>query len=293
MRSTDAVSAGDRELSIERPAIYVVATPIGNLDDMTFRGVATLRAVDRILAEDTRHSRRLLDYYGIATPCLSLHQHNEKKITEKLLAQILEQALAVAVISDAGTPVISDPGEHFIATAFELGIPVRAVPGACALTAAISVVGLSGAFVFEGFLPSRRAAANKRLGALVAEPRPIIIFEAPHRIKQTLSLIEQNFGFKRRVAIARELTKRFETVYRGAVGELIERLANDDGANKGELVLIIDGAEKQPYDEDELRQLLTVLLKHVNKRDALVIARELSGAKRNELYRLLNGLSES
>ncbi|HHO68310.1 MAG TPA: 16S rRNA (cytidine(1402)-2'-O)-methyltransferase, partial [Gammaproteobacteria bacterium] len=191
--------------------LFVVATPIGNLGDMTPRGVEVLQQADLIAAEDTRHSRRLAEHFGIATPMLALHEHNERSVAARLVER-LRQGESIALISDAGTPLISDPGYQLVRAAREAGVPVVPVPGASALVAALSVAGLpTDRFVFEGFLPPRQAARRKRLEALKDEPRTLVFYESSHRIVDSLNDLKDVFGPGRQALLARELTKAFET----------------------------------------------------------------------------------
>ncbi|MEQ8232031.1 MAG: 16S rRNA (cytidine(1402)-2'-O)-methyltransferase [Gammaproteobacteria bacterium] len=274
-------------MSIERPALYVVATPIGNLADLSPRAAAVLAGVDRILCEDTRHSRRLLEHCAIATPLEPLHEHNERRRAGELVARMVAQGAAFALVSDAGTPLISDPGYVLVASAHEAGIPVRVVPGPCALVAALSISGLpTDRFVFEGFLPSAAGARDARLGALAVETRTLVFYEAPHRLRATLQALLAVFGEARPAAVARELTKRYETLYRGTLGELAGQLDEDAWATRGEMVVMVAGAPAQAARADgELDRVLRVLLAETDRRTAVRLATALTGGRRNAIYK--------
>ena len=283
-RDTPSVSLPAEQLSIERPGVYVVATPIGNLGDLGGRGVATLNAVDFILSEDTRHSRKLLDNYGIDTALESLHDHNENRIAHRIVQRLKEKRAACALISDAGTPLISDPGFTLINAMIDAGIPVLAVPGPCAVTAALSVAGLpTDRFAFEGFLPSRATARAQCLEELRYDSRTLVFFEAPHRILATLTSMVAAFGADRDAAVARELTKKFESLYRGQLSSILERVASDPNATRGELVIMVAGCDGKP-GEAEANRVMNILLKEMDKKTAIRVAMALTGVGRNELY---------
>ena len=280
------VSLPTVEVSIERPAVYVVATPIGNLGDLSARGAATLAAVDLILCEDTRHSRRLLDHFGITTPVAPLHDHNEAQISGELLARLRSAGQACAVISDAGTPLISDPGYVLVCAANQAGLPVHVVPGACAVTAALSIAGLpTTRFAFEGFLPNQAGARAARLAALAGDPRTLVFYEAPHRIVACLEAMQAGFGPHREAVVARELTKRFESIYRGTLAELCLRVSADPDAARGEIVVMVAGnTANQGSDDAELARLLGIVLAETDRRTAVRIVTALSGRARNQVY---------
>ncbi|AWV06478.1 16S rRNA (cytidine(1402)-2'-O)-methyltransferase [Marilutibacter maris] len=265
--------------------LHVVATPIGHLGDLSPRALETLRGVDAICAEDTRHTRQLLAHFGVERPLVALHQHNE----EAQVAQLVERLRAgqsLALVSDAGTPLVSDPGYRLVRAVRAAGIPVSPVPGACAAIAALSVAGLaSDRFAFEGFLPAKAGARRERLARLAAEPRTLIFYESAHRIEASLADMAAAFGDDRHAVLARELTKLFETVLDGALGELCQRVAEDPNQRKGEFVLIVDGAGE---DADarivEGRRLYAKLADHLPPSTAAKLAAELSGAPRKALY---------
>lgn len=276
------------EVSIERPAIYVVATPLGNLGDLSPRAAALLRKADLILAEDTRHSRKLLDHIGgTAAPLAAMHEHNERDVATGLVARIAAERLAVCVITDAGTPLISDPGFPLVVQALQAGLPVRPVPGPCALVAALSVSGLdTSRFLFEGFLPAKAHAREERLKALAALSYTVVCYEAPHRILGTLEDVVRVVGDERPIALARELTKLHETVYRGPAGAVLAAVREDPHGTYGEFVLIIGPGPERAPDEAESRRVLGLLLARFSRRDAVDAAAEILGLRRNQLYAL-------
>jgi len=287
-----AVSNPPLSLSIERPALYVVATPIGNLADISFRAVQLLSEMDLLLVEDTRITQRLLQHYSINRRVVALHEHNEKQISATVIQSLVADRLAVALLSDAGTPLIADPGFRIVCAAHEGNIPVRAVPGPCAAIAALSIAGIpSDRFVFEGFLPPRRAARTSRLQALSVESRTLIFYEAPHRILATMEDLCVVFGTTREVVVARELTKLHETLYRGPLGEVAGAMNSDPNAARGEIVIVLAGATQRDTSDDERRalEMIDILSRHVPKGEAIKLTAELTGLKRNRLYRLAHG----
>ena len=266
--------------------LFVVATPIGNLDDLSPRARATLAQADLIAAEDTRHSAALLRHHGIATRCVALHEHNEREASAGLVRR-MQAGAAIALISDAGTPLVSDPGYRLVRAAREAGIKVSPVPGACAAIAALSAAGLpSDRFVFEGFLPPKPAARRAQLQTLVAETRTLIFYESSHRIVEALDDCAAVFGGERHAVVARELTKLFETVLDGSLAELRVRIARDADQQRGEFVLLIAGAAD---DADtarlaEGRRIFELLRAELPPGRAAKLASEISGAPRNALY---------
>ncbi|MEJ2345094.1 MAG: 16S rRNA (cytidine(1402)-2'-O)-methyltransferase [Gammaproteobacteria bacterium] len=271
---------------MDQGTLYVVATPIGNLDDMSPRAVRILSSVDRIAAEDTRHSRPLLQHFGIHTPMSALHEHNEREQAPRLLTA-LEGGESVALISDAGTPLISDPGYHLVRMARARGIAVVPVPGPSALMAALSAAGLpTDRFVFEGFLPSKAAARRGRLQALARETRTLVFFESPHRISSALEDMVAVFGPQRQAVLARELTKAFETVRGDSLQRLADWVCDDANQRRGELVLLVHGAEEAPADgHRESERVLELLLEELPVKQAASLAARITGAGRNDLYR--------
>jgi len=268
--------------------LYVVATPIGNLDDMSPRGRRVLELVDVILCEDTRHTGRLTSAFGIATKRLSLHEHNESKRVPEIVSGI-KAGKNYALVSDAGTPLVSDPGFRLLAAARDEGLTVSPVPGPSAVTAALSICGLaSDRFVFEGFLPARKAARLSRLDALARESRTMVLFESGRRIGAVLEDCAAVFTGTRAAAIGREMTKAFETIYRDDLDGLIERSEGDPDLCRGELVLIIAGADtgREEKSIPGLDKVIRLLLKELPASKAASLAAKLTGATRREAYEL-------
>lgn len=266
--------------------LYVVATPIGNLRDMSLRAVEVLKTVDRIAAEDTRHSLPLLQHFAINTPMVALHEHNEREYSLKLL-EWLRQGESVALISDAGTPLISDPGLFLIREARKAGVTVVPIPGPCAVITALSVSGLStNRFTFEGFLSARSSQRIKQLQALSHEQRTMIFYETPHRLLECLHDMQQVFGAEREVVIARELTKIYETILSGFFSELIERVTQDANQQRGEIVLLVAGKNRSVEEDDDISTdaTLTILLDELPLKQAVELAARISGKRKNELY---------
>lgn len=279
---------GVPSLSIERPAVYVVATPIGNLADIGQRAVAILGQVDCILCEDTRHSRPLLDHYGIATKTMALHEHNERQVAAGFVRRLQEREESCALISDAGTPLISDPGFVLVRTAVEAGLKIIGIPGPCALIAALSIAGLpTDRFVFEGFLPSGAGPRAARLERLAGEVRTMIFYEAPHRLMATIESLRTAFGVAREAVVVREISKRFETVYRAPLGQLHATLAADPNAARGEQVILVAGAAAPDESQAEVDRMLEVVFKHTDRKTAIRIVSTLTGVGRNALYQRL------
>lgn len=266
--------------------LYVVATPIGNLDDITARALRVLREVAVIAAEDTRHSARLLQHFGITTPLVACHEHNERDQGGRFLAR-LQGGEDVALISDAGTPLISDPGFHLVRQARAAGIRVVPVPGPCALIAALSAAGLpSDRFVFEGFLPAKTAGRLARLEQLKEEPRTLIFYEAPHRLLDCLADLERILGADRLAVMARELTKAFETFQGLPLGELRAWVAADGNQQRGECVLLVAGWQAPAENSVPAAALrvLELLLKEMPLKRAAALAAEITGVRKNLLY---------
>jgi 16S rRNA (cytidine1402-2'-O)-methyltransferase len=265
--------------------LYVVATPIGNLGDLSPRALDTLRAVAAICAEDTRRTRQLLAHYGIEKPLLALHEHNEGEVAERLVARLLAGE-SLALVSDAGTPLVSDPGFRLVRAARGAGIKVSPLPGPCAFIAALSVAGLpSDRFAFEGFLPAKAGARRERLARLAGEVRTLAFYESAHRIEDSLADMATAFGADRQAVLGRELTKLFETVLDGTLGELRERIAADPNQRKGEFVVLVQGVgEDADARIAEGRRLYAKLGEHLPPSTAAKLAAELSGAPRKALY---------
>lgn len=283
--------AGSRPLA---PGLYLVATPIGNLEDITLRALRVLKTVDRIACEDTRQTQKLLNYYGITTPTLSMHEHNEAERTVELV-ETLRGGARIAVVSDAGMPGISDPGMHLTQAAIAAGVAVYPIPGANAALSALVASGMNTErFLFEGFLPAKSSARQSRLQALrasLAEPMTVVLYEAPHRIDETLADVAQVWGIGCRVVLARELTKLHEEFLRGTVEEVSASLKERDRI-RGEMVLLID-AQPSPQDDAHrtapLLERITELEKSegLNEMDALKKIAKERGVSKSELYREL------
>jgi 16S rRNA (cytidine1402-2'-O)-methyltransferase len=273
----------------------VIATPIGNLADLSARARQCLAEADFVAAEDTRHTLTLLRAIGVSRPLLSLHTHNESQRVPQVLAH-LEAGSAVALVSDAGTPLLCDPGFELVQQAARAGFEVRSIPGPSAITAALAVAGLPTArFCFEGFLPSRVQQRRTALLGLANEPRTLVFFEAPHRIAASLADLAAAFGAERRAVVARELTKVHEMIYRGTLAELAAQAASDANFQRGEITLVISGAEPSSASVDPqlLKRTVAVLLKELSPGKAAAIAAQLTGARRSEAYAIaLGGVSE-
>ena len=270
---------------IERPCLYVVATPIGNLGDITLRALQILREADLVLAEDTRTTATLLGHYGLSTRTQAVHEHNERSAAPGLVARILAEGLAVALVSDAGTPLVSDPGYPMVQAALAAGLCVRPIPGPSAVLAALSVAGLpTDRFCFEGFLPPKPAAARARLTALAAEPRTLVFFEAPRRIGQTLGLLKDVFGGARPTCVAREISKLHETFYRGSLEEVGAAVTADPHGERGEFVVVVGGAPQADADVREIGRVLNLLQPHLTRRTAVDLTAEILACPRNAVY---------
>jgi len=270
-----------------RPGVlYVVATPIGNLEDLSPRAQRVLAEVDLVAAEDTRHSGTLLAHFGIKTRLISLHDHNEAARAAELIPR-LQAGESVALISDAGTPLISDPGFDLVRAARQAGIQVSPIPGASALVAALSVSGLpTDRFVFEGFLPAKSAARRERLETLAAEPRTLVFYESVHRLQESLEDMAAVLGAHRNAVLARELTKLHEGVREAPLQALAGWAATDPAAGKGEVVLMVAGAaatERPPLGA-EAERVLKALLTELPVKQAAALAAAITGLKKNELY---------
>jgi 16S rRNA (cytidine1402-2'-O)-methyltransferase len=276
-------AAGHRE-----PTLYVVATPIGNLQDVTLRALEVLKAVDVIAAEDTRITSRLLDHHGItAKKLIALHEHNEERTAPRVIA-LLEKGSSVALTSDAGTPAFSDPGTRLVSAVREAGYAVVPIPGPNAAAAALSASGLGGPrFLFYGFLPARAGERRRELESLVTLPHLLVFYEAPHRVVEAVSDLSEVLGAGRRIVIARELTKLFESIHACALSEAAEWLAADPDRIKGEFVLIVEGAsEATQAERTEAARTLKVLLDELPLKQATALAAKITGGRRNELYAL-------
>ncbi len=277
----------DREPVSGAGILYVVATPIGNRGDFSPRAREILSSVALIAAEDTRHTGQLLHAFGISTPLRAVHEHNETRQTAALLQQ-LTRGDSIALVSDAGTPLISDPGFDLVRAACEQGIRVSPIPGACAAVAALSAAGLpSDRFVFEGFLPAKNEARRVRLQELATDARTLVLYEAPHRIEGMLQAAAECLGSDRRAMVARELTKLYETLYYGTLAELALRAHSDADMGRGELAVVIAGSPATNIVQSaEAERVLRLLSEELPAAQAAKLTAKLTGAPRRELYDL-------
>lgn len=266
--------------------LYIVATPIGNLDDMTPRAIDVLHHADLVLAEDTRHSKKLLQHFAINTSMQSCHDFNERDRIAAVMVR-LEKGENIALISDAGTPLISDPGYRLVAAAHAANIRVSPIPGASALIAALSAAGIAtDRFTFIGYLPAKPAARRRSLQALATAGETLVMYETPHRICETLADLCGYLDASREMAICRELTKQFETIRKGSVEEITQFVRADTNQQRGEFVLVIQGAPESVVDEAEMSRVLRLLLPVLPVRKAAAITAEILGGNKNSLYGL-------
>ena len=277
--------------------LYIVATPIGNLDDISKRAIETLNGVDLIAAEDTRHSQKLLQSIQVDTPVVSHHDFSGDKAINRILGK-LESGSSIALISDAGTPLISDPGYKLVSLARQKNLSVIPIPGASALVSALSVSGLAtDRFTFEGFLPSKSAARQKKLSGLAAEQRTMVFYESTHRIVESLMDMRAAFEEQRLIFIGRELTKRFESHFLGTAVACLEWLGGDTNQQKGEFVVIVAGCDElleEAQRHEEAMNIVRLLKSEVSMKKAVSLASKISGARKNLLYEVaLNELAES
>ena len=266
-------------------ALYVVATPLGNLRDITLRALDVLGAVDAVAAEDTRVTRRLMAHYGVRAPLLALHQHNEVRAAAEIVRRI-QAGKAIAYVTDAGTPAVSDPGAILVARVREAGLRVVPVPGPSALTAALSAAGVSAPhFLFYGFLPAKASARQEALAILAPLAYRLIFFETPHRVGRTLADMAEILGPERELVVARELTKVFESFHRCSLGHALPWLSEDPNRSRGEFVLIVEGAAELPsHAQGAGEHALEVLLRELPLKQSVQLAAEISGARKNALY---------
>ena len=272
-----------------RGRLQVVATPIGNMGDVSTRARQALESAAAVAAEDTRHTGALLQALGISKPLLSLHAHNETQRVPELLAR-LTAGETIALVSDAGTPLLSDPGYELVRAAAEAGVEVESIPGPSAITAALAVAGLPvSRFCFEGFLPTRERERRTHLAQLAGEARTLVFFEAPHRIAATLADLAAELGNERRAVVARELTKAHETIYRGTLAELLQKSAKEDNFARGEITIVVAGAARADTGVDTalLRRAVDLLAKELSPSRAAAVAAQLTGATRAEAYALI------
>lgn len=268
--------------------LYIVATPIGNLADISQRALDILKSVDLVAAEDTRHSQKLLAHYGINPQMMALHEHNERERANEIINRV-QSGQSVALISDAGTPLISDPGYFLVRMAHDANIKIVPIPGASAMVTALSAAGLpTDRFWFEGFLPAKAAARASRLAVLQPQPATMVFYEAPHRLLETVSAICEIFGGTRRIALMRELTKTYETVMQKSCDEMREFIEQNPEQQKGESVLVVEGNAQQKDElnsaEVDIEHLLVALLRCMSVREAARTAAELTGHSKNSLY---------
>lgn len=273
--------------AISASTLYIVPTPIGNLGDITQRALSVLQSIDLIAAEDTRHTGLLLQHFAINARLFALHDHNEQQKAETLLAK-LQAGQSIALVSDAGTPLINDPGYHLVRTCREAGIRVVPLPGPCAAIAALSAAGLpSDRFCYEGFLPAKSKGRRDALKAIEQEPRTLIFYESTHRLLDSLDDICTVLGESRYVVLARELTKTWESIHGAPVGELLAWVKEDENRRKGEMVLIVEGFKVQSDDElpAEALRTLALLQAELPLKKAAALAAEIHGVKKNALYK--------
>jgi len=297
MTKKNTATKSSEEEGAKKGTLFIVATPIGNLGDITHRAIETLKKVDKICAEDTRNTRKLLTHFGIQGDLQALHDHNEKNRIEQI-KRWLDAGENIALVSDAGTPLISDPGYHLVNELGGDGSDVDAgktyriepIPGASAIITALSIAGLpTDRFTFEGFLPAKAVGRNKALHANAQEPRTQVYYESSHRISVTINAMLEIYGAERKVVLARELTKLYEQVFRGNLSELNDWINADPMHQKGEFVLMIEGHAEQSDDdliERSSIDLLSILLDELPVKQAANLAAKITGRKKNELYRL-------
>ena len=279
-------------MSIIKGVLYIVATPIGNLEDLSPRAKMVLENVDLIVAEDTRHSKPMLNQFGIGTKVRAYHDHNEREQTPILIEQ-LQAGASIALISDAGTPLICDPGYHLLLAAHAEKIKVIPIPGPSALISALSVAGFSSEkFVFEGYLPARQTARQQRLQELKNETRTLVFYEAPHRILASIEDAIICLGDERQVVIAKEITKRHENIQRGTLNELMDWLHSDKDLTKGEFVVVVQGDASSQFDTQEASRILKILLADHSVKEAAKLTSEIMQGNRNDIYKLAMDLKE-
>ena len=280
-------------MSIIKGTLYIVATPIGNLEDLSPRAKTVLENVDLIVAEDTRHSKPMLNQFGIETKVRAYHDHNERSQTPMLIEQ-LQAGMSIALISDAGTPLICDPGYHLLLAAHAEKLKVVPVPGPSALISALSVAGFSSEkFIFEGYLPTRQTARQQRMQQLKNETRTLVFYEAPHRILASIEDAIICYGGERQAVIAKEITKRHENIQRGTLAGLLDWLRSDKDLSKGEFVVLIQGDKTSQFDTQEASRILKILLVDHSVKEAARLASEIMQGNRNDVYKLAMDLKGS
>jgi 16S rRNA (cytidine1402-2'-O)-methyltransferase len=267
-------------------ALYIVATPIGNLGDISQRAIEILKQVDLIAAEDTRHSKTLLERFGIKTKMSAYHEHNEEKVTQQLIQQLIGGE-SIALISDAGTPLINDPGYKLVVVAHDNNIQVVPIPGPSAIITALSASGLpTNKFIFEGYLSAKSEARKTRLNELKNESRTLVFYEAPHRIVESVKIMQEIFGAERRVTIARELTKQFEQIVRDNLFVINEKIESGEVKIKGEFVVVVEGAQETSITDKEALRINQILSEKLSPKDAAGLTAKITGKKKNEVYQL-------
>ncbi len=283
----------NQEPDVAPGTLYLVATPIGNLADITHRAVTVLGQVDMIAAEDTRHSQRLLSHLGIRSKLLAYHEHNEDKMTSRLLDD-LAAGKSIALISDAGTPLISDPGYRLVSQVHDREMVVVPIPGVCAAITALSAAGLAtDAFTFEGFPPAKQGARLHFLERLAAQHRTMVFYVSCHRIIETLKDMQAVFGGSRRVAFARELTKTFETIKRTELSDLVEWVEADENQRKGEIVLVVEGKIDDGEDAGQVDHYLTILLSELPVKQSVNLVVKMTGENKNDIYKRALALKDA
>ena len=265
-----------------------MATPIGNLDDITMRAANILEQAELIAAEDTRHSKKLLNHLGIDTKIIAYHEHSEKKLTSQLIEKLIN-GISIALISDAGTPLISDPGYKLVSAAHDANIAVVPIPGASAVITGATASGLScNKFIFEGYLSSKAVSRRKYLRSLVLESKTLIFYEAPHRILDLINDMNSIFGKSRNVTIARELTKKHEQIVRGTLSSIKNKIENNKITNKGEFVVILEGNKVNLVKDLEILRINKILIEKISSKDAVSLTAKITGRKKNEIYELVH-----
>lgn len=283
----------NQEPDVSPGTLYLVATPIGNLADITHRAVTVLGQVDMIAAEDTRHSQHLLSHLGIRSKLLAYHEHNEDKMTSKLLDD-LAAGKSIALISDAGTPLISDPGYRLVSQAHDREMVVVPVPGVCAAITALSAAGLAtDSFTFEGFPPAKQGARLHFLERLAAQHRTMVFYVSCHRIIETLKDMQAVFGGSRRVAFARELTKTFETIKRTELSDLVDWVEADENQRKGEIVLVVEGKIDDGEESGQVDHYLTILLSELPVKQSVKLVVKMTGENKNDVYKRALALKDT
>jgi len=266
--------------------LYIVATPIGNLGDISERAIEILKQVDLIAAEDTRHSKTLLERFAIKTKICAYHEHNEEKVTQQLIQQLLD-GQSIALISDAGTPLINDPGYKLVVAAHDNNIQIIPIPGPSAIITALSASGLpTSKFIFEGYLSAKSVARETRLNELKNESRTLVFYEAPHRIIESIKIMQEIFGAERRATIARELTKRFEQIIRAPLSALNEKIESGEIKVKGEFVVIVEGTQETSTSDQEALRINQLLAEKLSPKEAAGLTAKITGRKKNDIYQL-------